>query len=427
MPESYYRTGQVAKQVGASAHHIRRLCEGGMIEADLSDGNQWRIPASEVGRLLEEGLPPIPLVSKSLPSEINDFSVDPPIPSTKSQVCHSPHVQVANDELIITETRLKKRKLEREQEEVEDFFRAREQKSASEKAAQIQEQQNILAETLRRQWVESWQSYAFRSLPEDAPPEFKLALRRDLMAIFTTLDVQTSQIIVRDLVDAAIRKTIEPHLRQKEWSRIVEDAVMTLPRGARGWPNPTSWEIRARQAAIEEMAKMSSDASPPVLRMVATTAVEQIGIEFQDDVLRRSIRTGVGFWRLGEANELERQAAQNAVEAVLARCPIGTNWERLENAANSALDIVGQQVSARRAGELKTKRAEATADARLAHVESYLSTNYEFDDPFELMTTARALRADIRADLVSELCSESLDASEIQAWIEAQVDDFLDS
>jgi len=50
MAESYYRTGQAAKQLGVSSYHVRRLCEAGEIAAELSEGQQWKIPASEIAR-----------------------------------------------------------------------------------------------------------------------------------------------------------------------------------------------------------------------------------------------------------------------------------------------------------------------------------------------------------------------------------------
>ena len=60
MHETYYRTGQAAKQLGVSSYHIRRLCETGTIDAEITDGQQWKIPAAEIARLKKEGVPPIP-------------------------------------------------------------------------------------------------------------------------------------------------------------------------------------------------------------------------------------------------------------------------------------------------------------------------------------------------------------------------------
>jgi len=57
---AYYRTGQAAKALGVSDHHVRRLCDAGLIEAELTERNHWRIPASEIDRLTEDGVPELP-------------------------------------------------------------------------------------------------------------------------------------------------------------------------------------------------------------------------------------------------------------------------------------------------------------------------------------------------------------------------------
>ena len=54
MPEIYFRTGQAAKQLGVSSYHIRRLCETGTIDAEITDGQQWKIPAAEIARLKKD-------------------------------------------------------------------------------------------------------------------------------------------------------------------------------------------------------------------------------------------------------------------------------------------------------------------------------------------------------------------------------------
>jgi hypothetical protein len=37
-----------------------QLCQAGAVEAELTSGNQWKIPISEIARLQKEGVPPIP-------------------------------------------------------------------------------------------------------------------------------------------------------------------------------------------------------------------------------------------------------------------------------------------------------------------------------------------------------------------------------
>ena len=56
----YLPTGKAARTLGVTADAIRRLCEAGAIQAETTPGGQWRIPAEEVERLKEEGMPPVP-------------------------------------------------------------------------------------------------------------------------------------------------------------------------------------------------------------------------------------------------------------------------------------------------------------------------------------------------------------------------------
>ena len=51
-----YTTGQAARVLGVSSYIIRRLCETGQIKAQHT-GKRWLIPAAEVERLQEEGIP----------------------------------------------------------------------------------------------------------------------------------------------------------------------------------------------------------------------------------------------------------------------------------------------------------------------------------------------------------------------------------
>src|SRR5690349_2714967 len=68
--QGFCRTGQAGKALGLSAHQVRRLCESGLVEAELGPGGHWRIPVREVARLQKEGIPLIPsAVDDSGPEE----------------------------------------------------------------------------------------------------------------------------------------------------------------------------------------------------------------------------------------------------------------------------------------------------------------------------------------------------------------------
>jgi|HubBroStandDraft_2_1064218.scaffolds.fasta_scaffold07669_1 hypothetical protein len=58
--QGFCRTGQAAKVWGLSSHQVRRICETGLVVAELGPGGHWRIPVSEVVRLQKDGVPLIP-------------------------------------------------------------------------------------------------------------------------------------------------------------------------------------------------------------------------------------------------------------------------------------------------------------------------------------------------------------------------------
>src|SRR5215469_3595737 len=105
MGEAWYRTGQVAKVLGVSSYTIRRLADSGLIEASYS-GHQWRIPASEVDRLLKEGIPDLP--AAEIPPEAAN-STKPPNGLLAEP---SETVVAAAERVAVAENLLKQRRLE---------------------------------------------------------------------------------------------------------------------------------------------------------------------------------------------------------------------------------------------------------------------------------------------------------------------------
>src|SRR4051812_47896346 len=95
---------------------------------------------------------------KPLPVDVREqHRADAPLRAGEDPETASPEVQEAFNDLVITETHLKKRKLEREREEVEDFFRAGEERATAEHTAHTRAQQQAAAEATKRQWSEYWQ------------------------------------------------------------------------------------------------------------------------------------------------------------------------------------------------------------------------------------------------------------------------------
>src|ERR1035437_5852776 len=124
MSESYFRSGQVAKQLGVSSYHVRRLCEVGEINADLTAGQQWRIPASEIARLRREGIPDVPVESGDGDDDAiytSSPETDPGEPPEGLLAAPSDELIEAAEDVKIVESRLKKRRVEKEAEEGEGW------------------------------------------------------------------------------------------------------------------------------------------------------------------------------------------------------------------------------------------------------------------------------------------------------------------
>jgi hypothetical protein len=113
----------------------------GEINADLTAGQQWRIPQSEVARLRREGIPDIPVESDDGPDESPSASCreeDPGEPPAGLLAAPSDEVIGAAEEVKIVESRLQKRRLEKQAEELEDWFRDRNRRQAAQETAERQ-------------------------------------------------------------------------------------------------------------------------------------------------------------------------------------------------------------------------------------------------------------------------------------------------
>ena len=135
MEQLFYSTGQVARQLGITLATVRLLCENSVIRAETTPGGQWRVPASEVERLERDGLPPIPrpLPIERAPGRNEMADHDGP---SESPPQLSAEVLSAEDLVAITRSTLEKRRIDREIEENEDWFRERARQQAAAEAVE---------------------------------------------------------------------------------------------------------------------------------------------------------------------------------------------------------------------------------------------------------------------------------------------------
>src|ERR1039458_7133477 len=283
MPESFYRSGQVAKQLGVSSYHIRRLCEVGAITAEITAGQQWRIPGSEIARLRKEGIPDVPVESEDGEDDSTRTSydeTDPDEPPEGLLAAPSEELIEAAEEVKIVESRLKKRRIEKDAEEVEDWFRDRNRRQAGLRqaaleAAERQKAEAAQAEQHRRKWFDSWIQYALNSRPYDAPQETALEIHQAVQTALASLHPDQPQRTTQGLVDAAVAKALRPWKLKKDIRSAIEAALRRL-----GWDinHRAEWaplKRRAFEAAAGAIGKLPADATSREMEEVASLAVQR--------------------------------------------------------------------------------------------------------------------------------------------------------
>src|SRR5437899_3241861 len=122
----FFSSGQAGRELGVSPATIRALCASGAIEAQSTPGGQYRISRAVVEKLKQTGLPnvprPLPVNGTARPASTRPSYGHPALLAEPSE-----EVVVSGEEVAIVENLVKKRKLERELAEADDWFVARQQ------------------------------------------------------------------------------------------------------------------------------------------------------------------------------------------------------------------------------------------------------------------------------------------------------------
>src|ERR1017187_8070560 len=233
MQHLFYSTGQVARQLGTTLAAIRVLCENRMIAAETTHGGHLRVHASEVERLKRDGVPPIP---RPLPTE----TAPPASNGTGSRHSHpallaepSDEVVSAADQVAITRSMLEKRKIDRDLEETEDWFRDRQRQQATAEAAERQRTEAKQAEQRRLLWAQQWTQYALNSLPYGARREVEMEVHTTVQEALSVLQPSQPAAIAQRLVDAAVHRALGPWTRKQEMERALQAGM-----------NKLSWNIQ---------------------------------------------------------------------------------------------------------------------------------------------------------------------------------------
>jgi excisionase family DNA binding protein len=432
MQPLFYSTGQVARQLGTTLAAVRVLCENRVIAAETTPGGHWRVPASEVERLKRDGLPPIPrpLPTESAPPAGNgtagrhghpEFPADEP----------SDEVVFAADQVSITRSMLERRKIERDIEETEDWFRDRQRQQAAAEAADRQRTEAKQAEQRRLLWVQQWTQYALNSVPYDARREVEMEVHTTVQEALSVLQPSQPEAITRRLVDAAVHRALGPWTRKQEIERALKAGLNRLPGDVQFRVEYAPLKQRAWDAAVAAIGRLREEANYNEMETAAVQAVQPMTREYEhQQACQRIVRRVYIF----DATREEDEAAKEAVRKALAALPIGAAATQLEKAEETALTphkaaVATRKEKARLESEKQAQRraVEWKVDLQLDHIARYLAQEYDFDGGYsEMHREADRLRPLIRKALINKVLeAPDMSAHEIRESIEDQIDDGL--
>jgi len=430
MADGYYRTGQAAKQLGVSSYHVRRLCEAGEIVAEITGGRQWKIPLAEVRRLQKEGVPPVPQQIAEGGDE-DDEARPGYADESENEDEPAAEVKAAANAVKIAGSHLERRRLERETEEVEDWFRERGRREEERERAELERAETARAAEQRREWINGWIQYALNSMPPGVPRETELDVNTAVEQVLANFQYCQSEITIRRLVIAAVEKVLAPWRREQQRRDAVEAAMNQLPLGVRFRPEFAPLKLHAIEAASAAVARCRAGAISEEMEIAAKQAIQPM---IREHSHQEACQRLLGWINLPGATGEEIGRAKVAVQKALSSLPVGASQKKLEEAKQTALEgfrakIARREEAQRAEAEQRRMRSDAEwkADVHLRHVEQYLNTEYEFDDgSFAMREEARRLRGIIREMLIEELMEGPEMSSEaIEERIEELIDDGL--
>ena len=430
MQHLFYSTGQVARQLGTTLAAVRILCESRVIAAETTPGGQLRVPASEVERLKRDGLPPIPrpLPIGSAPAARNGTGshVYPESPAEPSY-----EVSSAADEVALTRSTLEKRKIDREIEENEDWFRERQRREAAAEAAERQRIGAQEAEQRRLQWEQKWTQYALNSVPYNARREVEMEVHTMVSEALSVLQPGQPEAITQRLVDAAVHRALGPWTRKQEIERALKAGMNSLAWDVQFRAEYAPLKQRAWDAAVVALRKVREEASYGEMETAAAQAVQPMICEHEHQQACQRI---LGRVYIFNATREEEEAAKEVLRKALAALPIGATKKQLETAEETVLTkykavVAMRKEKARVESEKQSQRRAAMSkvDLQLDHVARYLEQEYEYDGGYsEMRSEADRLRPLIREMLIDELFENpDMSDEEIRESIEDQIDDVV--
>jgi len=392
----FYSTGQVARQLGTTQATIRVLCENGLMAAETTPGGQWRVPSSEVERLKRDGVPPIP---RLLPAGSSQLARN----GTAGRHSENKSVEVvlAADQVAITRSLLEKRKIDKELEETEDYFRGRQRELEEAEAAECQKAAARQAQQRRLLWEQEWMQYALDSVPYAARREVEMEVHTLVREALSELQPDQPRAVLQRLVDAAVYRALRPWTRKQEMERALQAGMDSLPWDVRFRPEHAPLKQSAWNAGVAALGKVREAANYSEMETTAEQAVQPMIREYEHQQACQRI---LGRVHIFDATREEEAAATEAVRKALAAVPIGVELAQLEKAAEAALAPHKAAVAKRVERRDRRLFAPFKVDRYLSHISRYLEKEYEFEGGYsEMRREADRLLPVIRAALIDEL------------------------
>jgi hypothetical protein len=310
--------------------------------------------------------------------------------------------------VAIARSLLERRRIERETEENEDWFREREQQKLSAEAAERQRTDAERAEQRRQQWVQQWMEYAMNSVPSAARREVEIEVHAAVDTALSGLPTSQAASITQRVVDAAVHRALRPWTRKQEMEQALTSSIDKLPWAVREHSEFGRLKQLAWEAAVEGLRNLCEEAGFHEMETAAIQAVQPMIRAYEHhESCQRIIKRVYLF----DATREEHEATREAVRRALAALPIGAAAKELEKAKEAALAPYKAAVSkrkkqARLVAERKGQRraAEFKADLQLGQIASYLQQEYDFEGGYvEMQRESERLRPLIRRVLIDKL------------------------
>jgi excisionase family DNA binding protein len=376
----YFTTGQAARELGVSSAQVRALAESGAVQAESTPGGQWRIPAGELDRLKREGLPSIP---RPLPVDVAT-SRQGNGRARRAELLADPSAEAvtAAESVAIARSQLEKRKIERDLEETEDWFRDRDRQQAErdrEDRARLAAEQ---AEAARTEWLQQAEEYASHCIHMGVPPDMRLEALDAVRARLEPLTPTPNPHVTREIVDATLEVALQGWLRLGDLQAVsAEVRHRLLPWDMRDSADADRWETAATKAATLAMGDLlAQDLHAPTaaLRAAVKQPVEAVVSQFRHECRCHKLVDDYWWFRLPDATAEQRQRAKEAVLSAILAQPPGTSGTDLEHARDTALEPYRAAIAKARAEQQAQQEAEARRQQERSHRDSLKQALWAF-------------------------------------------------